>query len=393
MQISSRKLETTVYIVIWTVLFIVPVVSIQMHHADADIYPWGELFSSWMQLGSLFLVFLLHNYLLAPLLVYKQKRLPYFTGIALLTFCFALLQCVHQPDDVRGPHHHHHHPPTEQRADKLEWDFDEEQPADFHDDHQPAEWEHRHRGHHQLDKPVRPLFDQHDLVTVIILILMLGMNVGVKLYFKQRDDQRRIAELEKESLQQQLEYLRYQINPHFLMNTLNNIHALVDIDSERAKETIIELSKIMRYALYEGSRQRVPLSRDIAFMKSYIHLMRLRYTEKVSISVDVPGDLPDCEIPPMIFITFVENAFKHGVSYRQESFVNIGITVESDHLLFTCRNSKLPQSVNAHSPHPNEGGVGLQNVQQRLQLLYGNDYHLTIDDRDDAYSVELRIPL
>ena len=378
---SSRKQETIVYIVIWTVLFIVPIVSIQMHHGDASIYPWEELFSSWLQLGSLFLVFLLHNYLLAPLLVYKQKRLLYFASITLLTFCFALLQCVHQPDDRHRPHHQRHEPPTELMVDKHRAHIDA--------DH-PDNWEPQHHRHHKHEDAMPPLFDQHDLVTTIILILMLGMNVGVKLYFKQRDDQHRIAELEKESLQQQLEYLRYQINPHFLMNTLNNIHALVDIDSERAKETIIELSKIMRFALYEGSHQAVPLSRDIAFMKSYIHLMRLRYTEKVRITVDIADNLPESDIPPMIFITFVENAFKHGVSYRQESFVNIKMEMNGHDLQFTCRNSKPAAD---RQQETTEGGVGLNNVQRRLQLLYGSSYQLQIDDCQDAYSVRLLIPL
>ena len=118
--------------------------------------------------------------------------------------------------------------------------------------------------------------------------------------------------LEKENLNQQLEYLKYQINPHFFMNTLNNIHALVDIDPEKAKTTIVELSKMMRYLLYEGNNSLIPLHREVEFLRNYITLMKLRYTDKVKIDTDIPVSLPDRRLPPLLLITFVENAFKHG---------------------------------------------------------------------------------
>jgi sensor histidine kinase YesM len=376
MQIQKNlKQETLVYLVLWTVLFVAPVISIQFHHSDSEVFPWNELFNVWFQMLSLLLVFLFHNYLLAPLLVRKKRRLLYFSSIALLSGCFILLQCVHKPEHKSI----HHHEMTEQRPPLP---FDE---ADGGRRKGPQE--HIRPGHRRPD-PIPPLFGQHDFIATLLLILMLGMNIGVKLYFKQRQDERLLDHLEKENLQQQLEYLRYQINPHFLMNTLNNIHALVDIDSERAKETIVELSKIMRYALYEGSHPTVPLSRDIAFLQSYIQLMRLRYTEKVVIQVQMPDILPDSNIPPMIFVTFVENAFKHGVSYRQESFVDIRLEVTNNKLIFTCRNSKHSNADNLKS----EGGVGLQNVQRRLQLLYADRHKLNITDDGTVYNVRLEIP-
>ena len=163
-----------------------------------------------------------------------------------------------------------------------------------------------------------PLFvGEHDVLSIVVLILMFGANLGTKYYFRSRSDQRKLEDLEKQNLEQQLEYLKYQINPHFFMNTLNNIHALVDIDPEKAKSTILELSKMMRFVLYEGNKTVVPLEREISFLQNYITLMKLRYTDKVRIQVDVAQTLPNKDVPPLIFITFVENAFKHGVSYRQ----------------------------------------------------------------------------
>jgi sensor histidine kinase YesM len=230
------------------------------------------------------------------------------------------------------------------------------------------------------------------------------MNLGVKLYFKNLEDQKEMRELESRSLNQQLAYLKYQINPHFYMNTLNNIHALVDIDPERAKETVLILSRIMRYVLYEADKHLVPVGREVEFLMNYIHLMKLRYTDKVSITTDIPAEMPDAEIPPLVFITFVENAFKHGVSYKQQSFVDIHLQFSDGRLRFSCRNSK-PVILEERGKRKEEsgerkeerekknGGVGLANVKQRLDIIYDNDYTLDIQDNADTYEVLLLLPI
>ena len=232
-----------------------------------------------------------------------------------------------------------------------------------------------------------PIVGERDIMAVVVLILIFSANLGIKFYFKTRDDRKRLAELEKQNLEQQLEYLRYQINPHFFMNTLNNIHALVDIDPEKAKDTILELSKMMRYVLYEGNKQGVPLSRELDFIRHYIALMRLHYTDKVRISIDLPSEVPERQVPPLMLITFIENAFKHGVSYQHESFIDVKVTMEENKLCFSCCNSKAEKS------NEEKGGVGLANVRERLKLLYNNDYTLRIDDTADIYTVELIIPI
>jgi LytS/YehU family sensor histidine kinase len=216
---------------------------------------------------------------------------------------------------------------------------------------------------------------------------MFGANVGIKGYYRGRDDRKRMTELEKQNLEQQLEYLHYQIHPHFFMNTLNNIHALVDINPEQAKDTILKLSKIMRFVLYEGDKQNVPLSRELEFVQHYVALMQLRYTDKVRIDIDLPREVPECQVPPLILITFIENAFKHGVSYLRESFIEVKVYVENNKLKFTCRNTKSPK------PNEEKGGMGLANARKRLDLLYGHNYTLHIHDDQDIYSVGLVIPL
>jgi LytS/YehU family sensor histidine kinase len=216
---------------------------------------------------------------------------------------------------------------------------------------------------------------------------MFGMNIGIKLFFKNRTDQKKLDDLQKKNLEQQLEYLKYQINPHFFMNTLNNIHALVDIDPEKAKDTILELSKMMRFILYEGDKSGVPLAREFDFIRHYVALMQLRYTNKVEILVDLPSEAPDKTVPPLMLISFIENAFKHGISYQQQSFVHIKVAIDGDKLHFNCSNSK------AETPNQEKGGVGLANVKQRLRLLYDSNFELHIQDKPDTYIVELTIPL
>ena len=394
---DSRR-ETLLYAALWLLLFLAPVMSMYIHHGQMTVktpFPWHELTMVWRQMAVFLASFLLHNYVLAPLLIYRQRRVLYLSCIAMLLAIFVALRWGGAPGLVA---------PQPRHTEKSGQMMPPPSPGDFGEsDHVMTERPGMPRPQGGSDVAgdfgkQRPpvLFGEHDIAATIIFILMIGMNLGVKLYFRQRKDQERMALLERQNLEQQLEYLKYQINPHFLMNTLNNIHALVDIDPEQAKETIVELSKIMRFVLYEGSKQKVPLRQELVFLQNYIELMKMRVSEQVRISVAMPDMLPDREIPPLMLITFVENAFKHGVSYRQKSFIDIAISIEgqrqhatdaSQRLFFCCKNSKIPQGEDRH------GGVGLQNIKRRLELLYGEDHTLDISDGSDTYTVSLSIPL
>ena len=377
---KEHRQETIIYLALWLLMFMAPVLSLGIRTAYSDdiSFDWNEVMMVWREYIPFFMVFLIHNHLLAPILVYRQRKWAY-VGMCIVIVCiFQVYQCNHRPNFK--DHRRFRHEMMEQRR-QLE---PRDEPGDYRPHRIPRfeDRPDRHRG----ERP--PLFmGQHDIIAIVILLLMMGMNIGIKLYFKQRGDRKRLEQLEKENLEQQLEYLKYQINPHFLMNTLNNIHALVDIDPEKSKQTILELSKMMRFVLYEGNKQVVPLDREIAFLQNYIQLMKLRYTDKVKITVDVPKSLPNKEVPPLMFITFVENAFKHGVSYRQASFIDIAISIGEDKLVFDCRNSRIPKEDDKH------GGVGLANVKKRLELIYGNRYTLDIKDEQDTYTVKLSLPL
>ena len=372
---NLSKQENIVYLALWGVLFAAPVLSLYVHSiGDEEMtFQWADVCTIWVKFLLFFLLFLVHNFFLAPLLIHQHRRLLYGSLTAGLLAMFIIYQCNTRPTRMphgRPPHHEmtHERPPFE----------DCDGAKDFH----PAEHPRPPRDH---KPPV--IVGEHDIVATIILILMFGMNLGIKLFFKTRRDEQKLVRLEKENLEQQLEYLKYQINPHFFMNTLNNIHALVDIDAEQAKETILELSKMMRFILYEGNKQGVPLSREFEFITTYVSLMRLRYTDRVTITMHLPAEVPDKAVPPLMLISFIENAFKHGISYQHPSFIDIQAFIEDGTLRFLCHNSK------ADTPNEEKGGVGLANVKKRLQLLYDDRYTLNIVDGTDNYHVELIIPL
>ena len=401
---KEHRQETVIYLALWTLLFLAPVMSLAIRTANTDItFDWQEIFTVWKQYALFFVVFLIHNHLLAPMLIYRQRKWLYIGSCLAIVVLFHVYQCNHRPNfkEIRkhrmemmeGKMDRPPLPPDDNfKPDDMHEPDDMHKPEDMHkpDDMHKSDDKHRPKDMHEPDNRMHrtPLFfGQHDIISIVILIMMLGMNLGIKLYFRHAGDRKKMAELEHQNLEQQLEYLKYQINPHFFMNTLNNIHALVDIDPEKAKHTILELSKMMRFVLYEGNKQGVPLDCEIAFLQNYITLMKLRYTDKVRITVTTPERLPYKEVPPLMFITFVENAFKHGVSYRQESFIEIELKTDDTSLAFTCRNSRIPASEDKH------GGVGLKNVKKRLDLIYGNDYKLEIIDDPEIYSVSLTIPL
>ena len=222
---------------------------------------------------------------------------------------------------------------------------------------------------------------------LIIGILLVGVDLGVYFYMESRRKERRMKELEAENTKQRLESLRYQINPHFLMNTLNNIHALVDIDPEKAKESIEEFSKMMRILLYEGDAPTIPLARELDFIEHFISLMRLRYPEDaLRIETVFPKERGGAVVPPLVMASFVENAFKHGVSYSEESFIRVKVELQDGKVVFHCANSSHPSE--ADERH----GIGLENIKKRLTLLYGKSYTLSIDEEDGRYDVLLAVP-
>ena len=411
---GQKKSEIILYVVLWTILFAAPPVSMLVgdfffssasdaamvsdaasasasaEAAKSMTIDWQAVFNAWGLLAMFCVTFFLHNFFIAPLLVYANRKWAYGVSLVVLIICFMGYQ-IHFRPHLPGPE-------SKDRMEMKKGRIGERKPALAHElpdsdtPFNPPLQPEDGRGEHFHDKKPEPprAFGGQDSVAFIIMTLLLGLNIGAKGFFKSMDDKKRIKELERENLNSQLEYLKYQINPHFFMNTLNNIHALVDIDPEQAKYTIEVLSKLMRYVLYEGNKSMAPLQKELAFIGHYVDLMRIRYTDKVSISVSLPSGVPDVQVPSLLFITFIENAFKHGVSYQKSSFIEVSIRVDEANreIAFSCNNS-----VKLESDEKKQGGVGLQNAKKRLQLIYGDDYHLKIDSTPEEFRLLLRLPI
>ena len=182
-------------------------------------------------------------------------------------------------------------------------------------------------------------------------------------------DQKR-KEVEAERSTAELRNLRSQINPHFLLNTLNNIYALTAFDTPKAQQAIQELSKMLRHILYDYQQPKVALSDEVEFLQNYVNLMRIRLSDSVDVKFHTSIANPQLEIAPMLFISLVENAFKHGVSPSEPSFIHIQIESADNQIVCDIQNSNHPKTANDHSGH----GIGLQQVQRRLDLSYPDHY-------------------
>lgn len=378
-KLSRDSKENIVYLILWFVLALTPVVAMAiktLNHAE-QAFDWLEVAHAWLVYAVFLVPFLLHNYLIAPLLLYKHHCRAYFLATIALLVVFFVAQRWERPAVPEAIPNH----PVEHVDAVVGQDG-----SGSYQIHRP----HRPRPVGNEDGHIRPpfFFEQLDVIKTIVLMLILGMNLGVKLYFKQERDRKQLALLEQKNLEQQLEYLKFQVNPHFFMNTLNNIHALVDIDPEKAKESIVELSRMMRYLLYDGNSRFIPLEKEISFIRHYVRLMRMRYSDHVRLSVSVPEHVPEVQIPPLVLFTFIENAFKHGITYKRECFIELTIEVENDKTIhLRCRNSRADKSSDM------KGGVGLTNLCQRLDLIYGDNWECTVDDNAKTYTSDLRIPL
>lgn len=208
-------------------------------------------------------------------------------------------------------------------------------------------------------------------------------------------ESKRAAKLEKAQLESELRFLRAQISPHFFFNTLNNIYSLSIEKSNKAPETIMKLSQLMRYMLYETKGRKQSLKKEILCIQDYLDLERIRYGDSVKINMDISGDIEDKKIAPMLLLTFIENCFKHGADKSiQTVIINIDFSIVGDLLYFRVENT-LPERDNiVKLPKDKSGGIGINNVKKRLELGYTKDeYDLKTFEANDMFVVELKIKL
>lgn len=226
----------------------------------------------------------------------------------------------------------------------------------------------------------------------LITFLIAGFSTVFKIITDWVRNIQEKQELETRTMQTELRFLKSQINPHFLFNTLNSLYALTLKKSEKAPEIVIKLSEMMRYMLYECNERRVLLSNEIHYIRNYLDLEQLRQGQNIDIKFEVEGQVSDQKIAPLMFIPFIENSFKHGLSNQiQHGFVHIKMKVEHQKVDFYIENSK-PDAL-PHQDHRRSGGIGLVNVRRRLDIMYPDNYELKIHDNPKSYAVNLKLEL
>jgi hypothetical protein len=324
------------------ILFVLPVLFTRINGEIS----WLYVIKIWKDFSLLIPIYAINHWLFVPKILFRKKYVSYFVCVLGLITLFTI--AYHYQDDVLNKKPRKHFDVENKRPDPI------------------------------------PPYAQ----LLMYSLLIVGVDTGLSFSKKWHENEEKRQLLVNENTKMQLDILRNQVSPHFFMNTLNNIYALIDNNAHIAKEAVMKLSKLMRYLLYENEYGKVSLSKEFEFIKSYIDLMKLRFSSEMSIHLIIPDNFDDIQIPQMLYISYIENAFKYGTSYENESFISIIFEINDNKLLFNCSNTKHINK-NDHQ----SGGLGLINNEYRLKLLFGKNFALATKSSEKMYYVSLVIPL
>jgi len=354
---KKRILSVVLHVMAWLVLIILPQLIIDRFWGNNNFIAWGFYLNAAIY-GIIFYV----NYIwLVPRLYLRDKQTVYFIAAFLTIVGFYILFYLINKNLIHNP----------EREKMITEAFKK-----------------------LADKKAmpRPPFKQLQVYYfALISVIVTGFSIGLRVIEKQAASEKKQKELEKEKLNSELAFLKSQVSPHFFFNTLNNIYSLIEINTKDAQDAVLKLSKLMRYLLYESENGKTQLTHEINFMTHYIDLMKLRLSNKVKLEVDLPEEGTQLSIPPLLFIPFVENAFKHGISYREKSFISISMKTENKRITFSCDNS-IGHSAEKET-REKHSGIGLENVKKRLNLLFPGKHVLKIEPREKTFHVNLEIDL
>jgi hypothetical protein len=361
-----KNIEITLISFVWIVLLVTPV----LFREDNNNPVWRSINNQLEILVPVMLLFLLNRFVFIPYSLFKKKLLIYILSVFGMILIFSLGSYyydtrINLPTGNRKTGNYQPDPPP---GPSTGQDRQPEKPL---------------RQGQRQPRPVAPFAN-----VIVFSVLVVGFDTGLKSGLRWIEAENEKVKLEKENVATQLVLLRNQVSPHFFMNTLNNIYSLIESDKERSKESVMKLSKLMRYLLYENQNEKVLLSKEFDFVQNYIGLMKLRLVDDVVIKHKVPDSYADVEIPVMLFFPYLENAFKYGTSYQNKSQIEATFEVGKEYLIFSCKNSK-----NVFSEKDNNGGTDFQSSRKRLNLLYKDNYSLLVNETEETFSVTLRIPL
>ena len=239
-----------------------------------------------------------------------------------------------------------------------------------------------------LHKGKRHMPPFHAFVYFDFLSNLLPVVFAMAIRYAQRNFSLEIAQKEAQAhkLQADLTQLRYQLQPHFFFNALNNIYSLIEFDPQKAQQSVHSLSKLMRHFMQNSDQKQISLAEEVDFLQQYISLMQLRLTDKTTVQVDFPKQVPQLTIAPLLFISLVENAFKHGVSATTTTTLSFSLRVEGNTIIFKSENTKIPTQESLYS-----SGIGIDNLKKRLTLLYPDRHQYTIEEKEGKYIAQLTI--
>jgi sensor histidine kinase YesM len=308
------------------------------------------------------------NYLfLIPVLFFRKKRYTYYISVLALVVCFYFISDI----------------ANEQILNIISKNGNSDQII-----RQPGEG--RRMPPLQMRRPpfIIAMPNAHFIGYTSSSLFMVFLSLGLRVLERQSKIEKTQEDMEKAKLNAELALLKNQISPHFFFNTLNNIYSLSTTNPEDSRTAILKLSKMMRYLLYDSEDGETKLSNEIELMTNYIDLMKLRLEENYNLKVNVPDEYKDFRIPPLLFIPFIENAFKHGVSFREDSFIEINMTTNDNTIIFRCLNSI---SGSGAETGLESSGIGLNNVRKRLDLLFPGQHDLQLIKTDSTFEVLLKI--
>lgn len=344
---KSNMIINTAQALIWACLFILP--SAVWYFIASDIKSFGATFHLTTQLLlPAFLVYTINYCVLIPLVLFSsRKKYFYLINSALILFLIAI------PVIKSG--------------------FIPEVPQEVRDAFPNAKF---------LWIAIGGV-----VLKIIFYAVMVAMPVGLKYVMRWNDEKHKMEEERRRNAEAELTWLKNQLNPHFLFNTLNNISSLTQIDADKAQESIGQFSELLRYALYESNVKKVKLIDETEFMKNYINLMSLRCNEMTLVETRFDSFDESLTISPLLFISLIENAFKHGISSHKDSFVKIDMGLDGNDLVFSCENSIHERT----SENRSGSGIGLENMLRRLDLLYPDAYTYRQYIEDRTYIAIVRI--
>ncbi len=235
--------------------------------------------------------------------------------------------------------------------------------------------------------PQRGEFGQSVFGHVFFSVLVIAPSLSIKMTAKWLDSREKIRESESMRVEMELSALKNQLNPHFLFNSLNSVYALISLNPSVAQSSLMSVCDLLRYQLYDSNYPQVALDKEIEFINNYCKLMRVRLGDSVNITVDLPQSTDGVRVAPLLFISLVENAFKHGVDADKQSYINIKMTLIGGIIRLTCTNSNYPKT----SQDRSGSGIGLVNLQRRLELIYPHTHTYDVKVLDDSYIVTLII--